>query len=157
MTIGGDVPRRLTVKVPIGTPVKDVLRLAGIEDLADFAVIDGGPMMGTVINGTEGYVTKTTKALLVLKKNHPLIVRKTRTYEQALRVNKTCEQCRMCTDMCPRYLLGHNIQPHKMVRIVNFGLHDIEPQTTVYLCSQCNLCELFSCPINIYQEPPICL
>lgn len=152
LTIGGDVPRRLTVKVPIGTPVKDVLRLAGIEDLADFAVIDGGPMMGTVINGTEGYVTKTTKALLVLKKNHPLIVRKTRTYEQALRVNKTCEQCRMCTDMCPRYLLGHNIQPHKMVRIVNFGLHDIEPQTTVYLCSQCNLCELFSCPINIYPR-----
>ncbi len=152
ITVAGDVPRRLTIKVPVGTPIIDVLKLTGLDDFSDYAVIDGGPMMGPVLKNLEGYVTKTTKGLLVFKKDHPIIRRKTRTIEQALRVNKTCEQCRMCTDMCPRYLLGHNIQPHKMVRVVNYGLQDVHEQTTTYLCSQCNLCELFACPINIYPR-----
>lgn len=152
ITVAGDVPRRLTVKVPVGTPIIDVLKLSGIEDFENYSVIDGGPMMGPVMKNLHGYVTKKTKGLLIFRKHHNVIRRKTRTTEQALRMNKTCEQCRMCTDMCPRYLLGHNIQPHKMVRVVNYGLQDIQDQTTTYLCSQCNLCELFSCPINIYPR-----
>ena len=49
ITVTGDVPNRVTVKVPVGTPVMDVLRLSGIEDFTDYAVIDGGPMMGPVM------------------------------------------------------------------------------------------------------------
>lgn len=152
ITVAGDIPHRMTVKVPVGTPIIDVLRLSGIENFADYSVIDGGPMMGPVMTSLDGYVTKKTKGLVILKKQHNLIKRKTTTIEAAKRVNKSCEQCRMCTEMCPRYLLGHDLQPHKMMRVANYGLQDQEDQKMVYLCSQCNLCELFSCPIGLFPK-----
>lgn len=153
ITVAGDIPRRLTVKVPVGTPIIEVLKLSGIENFAEYAVIDGGPMMGPVMSGLDGYVTKKTKGLVILKRQHYLIKRKTLGPEQARRVNRTsCEQCRMCTDMCPRYLLGHSMQPHKMMRVLNYSLENVEDQKIAFLCSQCNLCELFSCPIGLYPK-----
>ncbi len=72
---------------------------------------------------------------------------------QARRVNRaSCEQCRMCTDMCPRYLLGHGTQPHKMMRAMAYNLEDVEGQKIAQLCCQCNLCELFSCPAGLYPK-----
>lgn len=153
ITIAGDIPKRLTVKAPVGTPIIDVLRLSGIEDFADYAVIDGGPMMGPVLHSLDGYVTKKTKGFVILKRNHSLIRRKTASLEQATRVNRaTCEQCRMCTDLCPRYLLGHNMQPHRMMRVLEYRIEDVEEQKISHLCCQCNLCELFSCPIGLYPK-----
>ncbi|MDP4157326.1 MAG: 4Fe-4S dicluster domain-containing protein, partial [Bacillota bacterium] len=153
ITIAGDIPKRLTVKVPVGTPIIDVLKLSGIDSFEDYAVIDGGPMMGPVMNRLDGYVTKKTKGLVILKKQHHLINRKTATVDQTRRVNRaSCEQCRLCTDMCPRYLLGHNIQPHRMMRAINYQTDDVEDQKIAYLCCQCNLCELFSCPIGLYPK-----
>lgn len=153
ITITGDVPNRLTVKVPVGTPIRDVLKLSGIEDFDAYAVIDGGPMMGPVLDNLDGFITKKMKGFIILKKNHLLIRRKTTTMEQARRVNRaSCEQCQMCTDMCPRYLLGHNLQPHKMMRVINYSLENMQEQKMTYLCSQCNLCELFSCPIGLYPK-----
>lgn len=153
ITVAGDVPNRVTVKVPVGTPVIDVLKLSGIEDFSDYAVIDGGPMMGPVMTDISGFVTKKNKGFVILKKEHFLIRRKTVTPEQARRVNKaTCEQCRMCTDMCPRYLLGHNMQPHKMMRVLNYSIDDLEGQKIAQLCCQCNMCELFACPAGLYPK-----
>ncbi|HWT74843.1 MAG TPA: 4Fe-4S dicluster domain-containing protein [Mobilitalea sp.] len=153
ITVAGDVPRRITVKVPVGTPIIDVLKLSGIEDFTDYCVIDGGPMMGPVMKDLSGYVLKKTKGFVILKKEHYLIRKKSMSMEQTRRINRTsCEQCRMCTDMCPRYLLGHSIQPHKMMRAVNYGLENMEEQKIAYLCCQCNLCELFSCPAGLYPK-----
>lgn len=153
ITIAGDIPNRLTVKVPVGTPVIDVLKLSGIENLDDYAVIDGGPMMGPMMANFNGYVTKKNKGFVILKKEHSLIRRKSIKLDQAKRVNRaSCEQCRMCTDMCPRYLLGHDMQPHKMMRTLNYTLPNVEDKKMSYLCCQCNLCELFSCPAGLYPK-----
>jgi len=153
ITIAGDIPNRLTVKVPVGTPVIDVLKLSGIDNFDDYSVIDGGPMMGPVMTNLDGYVTKKNKGFVILKKEHHLIRKKSIKPEQARRINKSsCEQCRMCTDMCPRYLIGHNMQPHKMMRTLNYSLSDSEEQKISYLCCQCNLCELFSCPAGLYPK-----
>lgn len=153
ITLAGDIPNRVTVKVPVGTPIIDVLKLSGIDNFDDYAVIDGGPMMGSVLTSLQGYVTKKNKGFVILKKQHYLIRKKSLKIEQTRRVNRaTCEQCRMCTDMCPRYLLGHNMQPHKMMRTLNYSLADVEEQRISYLCSQCNLCELFSCPAGLYPK-----
>lgn len=35
LTIAGDVPNRLTLKVPVGTPIMDVLKLSGIENFTN--------------------------------------------------------------------------------------------------------------------------
>ncbi|HIU96565.1 MAG TPA: 4Fe-4S dicluster domain-containing protein [Candidatus Copromorpha excrementipullorum] len=153
ITVAGDVPNRLTVRVPVGAPVKDVLRLSGIDDFSDYAVIGGGPMMGPVLADIDGFVTKKDKGFVILKKDHFLIRKKAVTKEQARRVNRaTCEQCRMCTDMCPRYLLGHNMQPHKMMRIMNYSIDDTEAMKTAQLCCQCNMCELFACPAGLHPK-----
>ncbi|QEK11471.1 electron transport complex protein RnfC [Crassaminicella thermophila] len=150
ITIAGDIPKALTVKVPIGTPIIDVLKLSGIENFENYAVIDGGPMMGPIMSNLDGYVNKKNKGFVILKKDHYLIRKKSISLEQAKRVNKSaCAQCRMCTDLCPRYLLGHEVQPHKMMRALNYKLIDIENQKIAQLCCQCNLCELFSCPAGL--------
>lgn len=153
ITVAGDIPKRMTVKVPVGTPVIDVLKLSGIDNFNDYAVIDGGPMMGPIMKNLDGFVTKKNKGYVILKKQHHLIQKKSMSMEQARRINRSsCEQCRMCTDMCPRYLLGHDTQPHKMMRVVNYALEYTEDQNISYLCCQCNLCELFSCPAGLYPK-----
>ena len=58
----------------------------------------------------------------------------------------------MCTDLCPRYLLGHHTQPHKMMSAVNYSTEATQEQKIAYLCCQCNLCELFSCPVGLYPK-----
>ncbi len=153
ITVAGDIPNRLTVKVPVGTSVMDVLKLSGIEDFESYSVIDGGPMMGPVMASLNGYITKKNKGFVILKKQHSLIRRKSIKADQARRINRaSCEQCRMCTDLCPRYLLGHNMQPHKMMRTMSYNLKNTEEQKIAYLCCQCNLCELFSCPAGLYPK-----
>jgi len=153
ITVAGDVPNRVTVKVPVGTPVIDVLKQSGIEDFSGYTVIGGGPMMGPVLADINGYVTKKDKGFVILKKDHFLIRKKSVTMDQAKRINKaTCEQCRMCTDMCPRYLLGHNMQPHKMMRVMNYSIDDLEGQKIAQLCCQCNMCELFACPAGLHPK-----
>ena len=76
VTIAGDVPNPITVKVPVGTPLEILFKLAGRADLTGYAVIDGGPMMGPLLYNTNGYVTRKTKGLVVLKEDHALIAKK---------------------------------------------------------------------------------
>lgn len=153
ITLAGDIPNHISVKVPVGTPVIDVLKLSGIEDFSNYAVIDGGPMMGPLMGDINGYVTKKNKGYIILPKEHSLIRKKSCTKEQARKVNRsTCEQCRMCTDLCPRYLLGHSIQPHKLMRIGNYNLDDMAVKKSALLCCQCNLCEYFACPAGLHPR-----
>ena len=153
ITLAGDIPNHVTVKVPVGTPVMDVLRLSGIENFEDYGVIAGGPMMGPLLTDLSGYISKKDKGFVILKKDHPLIQKKSCTMDAAKRVNRSaCEQCRMCTDLCPRYLLGHDMQPHKLMRISGYHIDDPIGQTNALLCCQCNLCEYFSCPAGLHPR-----
>lgn len=153
ITVAGDIPQRMTIKVPVGVSIRDVIRQCGVENIDDYAVIDGGPMMGSVMNNVDGYVSKKSKGYVLLKKDHFLIRKKSVSLNQARRIGKSaCEQCRMCTDLCPRYLLGHNMQPHKIMRALSYNLEDVKEQQIAQLCCECNACELFSCPANLYPK-----
>lgn len=151
VTIAGEVPEPVTVKVSVGTPLRDVIALSGIKSLAGYAVIDGGPMMGSLATNLDGFVTKKTKGLVILPEEHNLIRKKQKEMRSAVTLNKTaCEQCRMCTDLCPRHLLGHSTSPHKMVRAMSYSKMTAQEDLTVaQTCCQCNLCEYFSCPAGI--------
>lgn len=153
ITIAGDVPNRVTIKVPVGTPIIDVLKLSGIDDFTDYTVIDGGPMMGPLKPDAGGFVTKKNKGFVILKNEHFLIRKKSVTPYQARRVNRSaCEQCRMCTDLCPRYLLGHETSPHKIMRALSYSTGNPEDGKLALLCSQCGLCEYFSCPAGLHPK-----
>ena len=150
VTIAGDIDNPCTLKVPVGTPLRKLFELANISNIEDYGIIDGGPMMGPLLSNLESSVTKKSKGYILLKKEHSLIKNKGVDQAQAKKLNRgSCEQCRMCTDLCPRYLLGHNLQPHKMVRTQAYNIDDLTGQQTAQLCVQCNRCELFSCPIGI--------
>ena len=58
-----------------------------------------------------------------------------------------CDQCSYCTEFCPRYLLGYEVQPHKVMRSLGFTMTggDIWNQWSE-LCCACGLCTLYACP-----------
>lgn len=150
VTVSGDVPAPVTVKVPVGAPLIEVIRLAGKKDFSDCEFVEGGPMMGTLIQNRNTYVTKKTKGLIVLPADHSLVQKKKRSMQGAIRINRSaCEQCSMCTDICPRHLLGHSTSPHKMVRAMAYRMEADERMKVALTCCQCNLCEYFSCPAGI--------
>lgn len=151
LTIAGSVPEPITLRLPIGISVREALSLAGLKDISGMEIIDGGPMMGKILKNIDAPITKTTKGLVVLPKEHYLIRRKKMTAQMALHQSKAgCLQCRMCTDLCPRYLTGHNIQPHLMMRKSNFDRgENIDGAEMASLCCECAVCELYACPAGL--------
>lgn len=131
--------------------LREVLALAGGVTVDDPGFINGGPMMGGLITSLDTPVSKTTGGLLVLPKSHALIQRRMQDERTVLSVAKTvCEQCRLCTDLCPRHLIGHELSPHLLVRAVNYQ-QAATPQLllTALTCSECNVCESVACPVGI--------
>lgn len=150
-TVTGAVRKPCTVKVPIGTSYAEALALAGGATTPESGALDGGAMMGKVLTDFSKPATKTSGGLIVLPASHKLLQRKGAERSQDERVGKSaCDQCSLCTELCPRYLLGYDIQPHKVMRGLLFSKGD---RKTWYewalLCCECQLCTLYSCPENL--------
>src|SRR5674536_42115 len=68
-------------------------------------------------------------------------------------INQTksaCIQCSYCTQMCPRYLLGHPLRPHKIMRALSMSVdHTEEVFKEALICSECGICEMYACPMGI--------
>jgi len=57
------------------------------------------------------------------------------------------------TEFCPRYLLGYDVQPHKVMRSLVFTTSGKELWNQYAdLCCACGLCSLFSCPEDLYPR-----
>ena len=146
LTIAGEVKKPVTVKAPIGITYCELLRRAGINS-EDVELISGGPMTGRLVNRLE-VVTKTTNAILVLPKNNFVINKKhAKASIDMKRAMSSCCQCSMCTDLCPRNLLGHPIDPKEFMRTATTGVtKDLKPFLDTMFCSGCGVCEMFACP-----------
>ena len=151
LTVTGAVKKPITVTVPIGTSLREVIELAGGGRSEDLVYINGGPMMGKMITDLSEPVTKTTGGLIALPKDHLLIQRKSRSLENILRIAKTvCEQCSFCTELCPRHIIGHELSPHLLIRAVNYKtLGKPSMLTSALTCSECGVCEAYACPVGI--------
>jgi Na+-translocating ferredoxin:NAD+ oxidoreductase RnfC subunit len=159
LTVVGAVARPVTLWAPVGTPIRDVLAWAGgiqpprwsERTAADYAVVVGGPMMGHVAPDLDQPVTKTTSGLLALPRDNVVVRYMTRSLTSWVRRGiSTCDQCRDCTDLCPRYLLGHNMRPHEVMRAINYGLQrPADKVTAAVLCCECRLCEAYACPLEL--------
>ncbi len=146
VTIAGEVASPATFKVAIGTPVSELLRMAGGVTTPHPAYLFGGPMMGRIGSDLEP-VTKTTNAILVLPDDHSLIVKKqAKPFIDMKRAMAACCQCNYCTELCPRHMLGHPIEPHKFMLYATNGItNDASPYVNSFFCVSCGLCELYSC------------
>ena len=117
VTIAGAVHRPLTTIVPIGTSFQECLRAAGGCTVDDPTLLVSGVMMGGVSKDLLAPVAKTTAGLIVLPSDHYLVRRKTSSREIYTRIGHgQCDQCSFCTELCPRYILGYPIEPHRVMR-----------------------------------------
>lgn len=150
-SITGAVRQPITTVVPLGISFADCLELAGGATVADAAVLTGGVMMGGVAADLQQTVSKTCGGLIVLPIDHPLVRKKLMPCETALRIGHgQCDQCSFCTELCPRYLLGYPIQPHRVMRTLLMAgetraLHSLWAQ----YCCECNVCSFIACPENL--------
>ncbi len=146
ISVVAEVKKPVTVRVPIGCTIDEVVQLAGGQTTANAVYFIGGPMMGRIGTGAEP-VTKTTNAVLVLPEDHLIINKKKRKASIDLkRAAASCCQCTMCTDLCPRNRLGHPIEPHKFMRAATCrDMQDTNIFVNTLFCSSCGLCEMYSC------------
>lgn len=151
ITVTGAVRNPVTVKVPVGITVREALDLAGGAEPEEFCVIGGGPMMGKLVRDLDSPVVKSSKGFIVLPKNHSLIHTLDKDLETMLREAKTCcMHCNLCSEVCPRNLIGHNMHPSKLIRLASYN-SACEKEgfaTTAYLCCECRLCE-YACVMDL--------
>lgn len=152
LTITGKVPHPCTVEIPVGVPMLEVLALAGLKDLMGLRIIDGGPMMGKLVDCPENaIISKTCGGLIALPENHILIQRLLSSVKRNSRIARSaCDMCTDCSELCPRSLLGYPIKPHKAMRAAQLSPYESSDYAiSSVFCSECGLCSLFSCPEDL--------
>lgn len=154
VTVTGEVSRPSILKVPVGTGIDECVRHCGGPSTDDFFYIVGGPIMGTVKDApeemAEAVVTKTTGGVIVLKRGHYLHESATLSVDAIQkRASVACIQCRYCTDQCPRFLIGHDFETHRVMRTFAGVTGDAAGALQALMCCECGVCELFSCPMRL--------
>jgi len=150
LTVAGAVNDPQTVQVPIGMSIREVIEACGGAEVDPYAVLIGGVMMGRLARDLDEPVTKTTGGLLVFPPDHPLIEKYRRDTKAINRIGKSaCDQCSFCTELCPRYLLGHPIEPHKAMRALGMSHEKLSLVIGTHFCCECNLCSLIACPEDL--------
>jgi len=154
ITVTGEVGNPSILSVPIGTPVLKCIEAAGGLNIKDYCVIMGGPMMGRILSSDEAQkrsITKTDGGIIVLPSDHYIRARKSLSVKHIINQTKSaCIQCSYCTQLCPRYLLGHPLRPHKIMRAISMSIdHSEEVFKEALICSECGICEMYACPMGI--------
>ncbi len=154
VTVAGAVNSPCTLEVPVGTSYAHLIEAAGGATNGRFAVFVGGVMMGRLETDMSLPITKTTAGLVVLPVDHRLVVRKSLPEKSMHRIGKSaCDQCSYCTEFCPRYLLGYDVQPHKVMRSLGFtATGEAIWNQWADLCCSCGLCTLYACPEDLYPK-----
>lgn len=154
LCVAGAVKNPKSFFVPIGTPIKELLEFAGGPTVKEYGIFLSGILMGKYTTDMDTPVTKATAGIIVLPIDHYLIKRMDRPMADMNRIGKSaCDQCSYCTEFCPRYLLGYDVQPHKVMRSLGFTTTGSAVWNEYAdLCCSCGLCSLYSCPENLYPR-----
>lgn len=160
VTIAGSVKQPQVITVPIGTSYNDLIQMAGGTIHPTDVIIDGGPMMGSIVEDLEQGIAKTTSGVIALPEDHFIVrMRRTSISRMIKKSKAACCQCFRCTDLCPRNLIGHALFPHMTMRTIDYNQSEPSQHiTSAFLCSQCGVCELVACdfmqlsPRKVYAE-----
>jgi Na+-translocating ferredoxin:NAD+ oxidoreductase RnfC subunit len=150
LTVGGAVARPVTLRVPVGITIGECVSAAGGPTVAKPCYMIGGLMMGRLETNPQTLVDKTTGGIIVLPEEHPVVQRRLQNWAQIARIGRSaCDQCSYCTELCPRWLLGHPIEPHRAMRSLGFNQVGQANVLGTLFCCECNLCSLYSCPEDL--------
>lgn len=154
VTVTGEVAKPAVIRVPVGTSVQECITQCGGVTVADPVYVMGGPMMGRFIDTQDelekAVITKTGGGIIVLPRGHHL--HRMGTLSPATMQKQAaaaCIQCRYCTDLCPRYLIGQGFETHRVMRAFGAGADVAMGAMQAHMCCECGVCELFSCPMGI--------
>jgi Na+-translocating ferredoxin:NAD+ oxidoreductase RnfC subunit len=151
VTVAGAVRKPATFKVPLGVTMRSLIEAAGGATVDAPVLLDGGPMMGRLERDLDAPVTKTCKAILALPTDHPVIVSKVTPMERMLKLAcAACCHCSMCSEVCPRSLLGHKLYPDKLMRLASYNstCEKDAGAASAWLCCECRLCE-YACIMGL--------
>ncbi|MFH1197580.1 MAG: 4Fe-4S dicluster domain-containing protein [bacterium] len=154
LSVTGAVKKPSSFFAPLGISFRELIEFVGGTTVKDYSLFVSGILMGKFTNDLSEVVTKTHAGLIVLPNEHYLVKRMSRSVKDMNRIGKSaCDQCSYCTEFCPRYLLGYDVQPHKVMRSLVFSTSG----TAVWnqfadLCCSCGLCSLYSCPEDLYPR-----
>jgi Na+-translocating ferredoxin:NAD+ oxidoreductase RnfC subunit len=154
LTIAGAVGSPITLQVAIGTSYRDCLEAAGGLTTKDPVLCIGGLMMGQITDDLDTPITKTATGVVILDRNHHVMERKLKPSKIQAAIGKSaCDQCRYCTEYCPRFLLGYAVEPHQVMRSLAFTATGAEYWNQwASLCCSCGLCTLYACPEELYPK-----
>lgn len=152
--VTGMVKNPSTFFAPVGTTFEDLINHAGGARIEDYAIFVSGLLMGRLCFDPNEVIKKTTAGIIILPKDHYMVKRQQRPTQDMNRIGKSaCDQCSYCTEFCPRYLLGYDVQPHKVMRTLVFTKSGRKLWNQYAdLCCSCGLCSLYACPEDLYPR-----
>lgn len=154
LTLAGAVRNPVTLTVPIGTTYREAIAAAGGVTTEDPVLCIGGLMMGETTENLDLPIIKTATGVVILPRTHHIMQRKLTPPKSQAGIGKSaCDQCRYCTEYCPRYLLGYAVEPHQVMRTLAFTAtgKDVFNQWAA-LCCSCGLCTLYACPEELFPK-----
>lgn len=115
--------------VRFGTPLSDVVALAGGVPEDTSKIIGGGPMMGRAMNNINMPANKRVSGLLFMPE------------KESVRVEpENCIRCGKCVSACPM-----GLEPYLLSKQAQLQMWDEMEQHSVMDCIECGCC-LYTCP-----------
>ena len=115
--------------VRFGTPLSDVVALAGGVPEDTGKIIGGGPMMGRAMNNIDMPANKRVSGLLFLPEN-----------ESRRAEVENCIRCAKCVSACPM-----GLEPYLLSKQASLGMWDEMEKHSIMDCIECGCC-MFTCP-----------
>ncbi len=115
--------------VRFGTPLSDVVALAGGVPKDTGKIIGGGPMMGRAMNNIDMPANKRVSGLLFLPEN-----------ESHRAEPENCIRCAKCVSACPM-----GLEPYLLAKQAEKQMWDDMEKHSIMDCIECGCC-MFTCP-----------
>ncbi len=130
---GPGIAEAANLIVPIGTPIREVLRFCGGLKETTREVIMGGPMMGSPVADLEAPILKGCSGILAF------------TAQETGRPKEyPCIRCGRCLEACPYFL-----NPSRLARLGKARLYEqMRDEYNLLDCVECGACT-FACPSHI--------
>ena len=126
---GKNVAKPGNYRVRFGTPLSDVVALAGGIPENTGKIIGGGPMMGRAMNNLDMPANKRISGLLFMPE------------DEARRIEpENCIRCAKCVGSCPM-----GLEPYLLARQAEMQLWDEMEDHNIMDCIECGCCT-FTCP-----------
>jgi Na+-translocating ferredoxin:NAD+ oxidoreductase RnfC subunit len=148
VTVAGDVRSPGTFRVPLGTTVATLARMAGGRKSPDAVAFAWSGSRGRAV-GTRHGISAGEGAMIFLPPDHPLAEGEARSFNSALsRVEAGCSRCFLCNTICPAADAG--VRPRSLVDALRWPGRDggPYPPSASGSCLECRLCDTV-CPSAI--------